>query len=187
MNRWLRSPLGKAHVEMREIAEVVEQRRALAAHLDRFAAGDRQDHRQIVRRQIPERVVFGMEFSEAEPMRMDVLDLAQFAGVDQFLQLLEGRMEAQHMADHEDALDASRRRRNRPFGIGDRQRDRLFDQHVLAVLDRPDGELGVELRRQRHDDGVDVVAREQLVGRDRQAILLAGEAFGARRLASETA
>ena len=45
--------------------------------------------------------------------------------------------------------------------VGDGQRDRLFDQHVLAVLDRPDRELGMELRRQRHDDGVDVVARDK--------------------------
>ena len=60
------------------------------------------------------------------------------------------------------------------------QRDRLFDQHVLAGFDRADGEIGMELRRQRHDDGVDVVAREQLVGLDGQAILLAGETFGAR-------
>ena len=38
----------------------------------------------------------------------------------------------------------------------------------------------MELRRQRHDDGVDIVAHEQLVGLDRQAVLLAGKTFGAR-------
>ena len=69
--------------------------------------------------------------------------------------------------------------RHGTLGVGDGQRDRLFDQHVLAVLDRPDRELGMELRRQRHDDGVDVVARDQFLGQDGQAILLAGKAFGA--------
>ncbi len=70
-------------------------------------------------------------------------------------------------------------RRHGPFGIGDGQRDRLFHEHVLAGLDGPDGGLGVELRRQRHDDAVDILARKQFVGRDSEAILFAGEAFGA--------
>ena len=38
----------------------------------------------------------------------------------------------------------------------------------------------MELRRQRHDDGIDVVAAKQLVGGDRQAVLFAGKTLGAR-------
>ena len=132
-----------------------------------------------MRRQIPQRVVLGVELSEAEPVRVDVLDLAEFAGVDQLLQLFEGRMEAQHMADHEDAR-IFLRSRHRPLAVVDGQRDRLFDQHVLAGLDSPYGEVGMELRRQRHDDAVDVVAGKQLVRLDGEAILFAGKTFGAR-------
>ena len=141
--------------------------------------GDGEDHRQIVRRQIPQRIVLGVELAEAEPVRMDVLHLAEFAGVDQFLQLLEGRMEAQHMADHEEARICLGRR-HRPLAVGHGQRDRLLDQHVLAGLDRAHGGIGMELRRQRHDDGVDVVAGKQRVRIDGKAILLAGETFRAR-------
>ena len=110
---------------------------------------------------------------------MDVFDLAEFAGVDQLLQLLEGRMEAQHMADHEDAR-IFLRRRHRPLAVRHGQRDRLLDQHVLAGLDRAHGEVGMELRRQRHDDAVDVVAGKQRVRLDGKAVLLAGETFRSR-------
>ncbi len=72
--------------------------------------------------------------------------------------------------------------RDRPLGVADGERDRLLDQQVLAALGGADGELGVELRRQRHDDGIDVGSEMQLVGIDRQAFLLAGEALGARAI-----
>ncbi len=170
--------VGKAHVQMREVAEIVEKSGPLAAHLDRLGAGDRQDHRQIVRRQVPQRIVFGVELAKPEPVRVDVLHLAQLALVDQRLQHLEGGVEAQHMADHEDAAIVPGGL-HRTLGIGDRQRDRLLDQHVLAVFDGTHGEIRVELRRQRHDDGIDIVANEKLIRLDCQAILLAGETFRA--------
>src|SRR5690606_15489261 len=64
--------------------------------------------------------------------------------------------------------------------IGHIERDRLLHQHILAGIDGADGAFGVELRRQRHHDGVDVVALIKVVGLDRQAILLRCEAFGPR-------
>ena len=131
-----------------------------------------------MRRKVPQRVVLGVELAEAEPVRMDIEHLAELAVVDQRLQGLEGGMEAQHMADHEDAAIFSCRL-NRALGVGDRQRDRLFHQHVLAALDGAHSRVCMELRRQRHDDGVDIGAFEQLVRLDRQAVLLAGKAFGA--------
>lgn len=178
--------VGEAHVQMREVAEIVEQGGPLAAHLDRLCAGDRQDHRQIVRRQVPQRVVLCVELAEAEPVRVDVADFAKLALVDQPLQRLEGGVEPQDMANHEDAAIVLGRL-HRTLGIRHRQRDRLFHQHVLAVLDGTYRKVGMELRRQRHDDGVDIVTDEQLVRLDRQAVLLAGKAFRAARLVSETA
>jgi hypothetical protein len=67
-----------------------------------------------------------------------------------------------------------------PLGIGNGERDRLFDQHVLACLHRADSEVGMKLRRQRHDDGVDIAAGKQLIRIDGETVLLAGKAFGAR-------
>ena len=75
----------ETHVHMREIAETVEKCRSLAAHFDRRGARDGKDHRQIVRRQIPKRIVLGMELAESQPVRMDIFHLAEFAGVDQLL------------------------------------------------------------------------------------------------------
>lgn len=168
----------KAHMQMREVAEIVEERRPLAFDVDRLGAGDGEDHRQVVRRQIPQRVVLGMEFAEAKPVRVDVAHLAELAIVDQRLQHLERRMEAQHMADHEHAAIVLCRL-HRALGVGDRQRDRLLHQHVLAACHGAHGGVGVELRGQRHDDGIDVGTVEQSVRLDRQTILLAGETFGA--------
>ena len=169
--------VGKMHVEMREIAQAIEQRRSLAAHLVGLGAGDGEDHRQIVRSQVPQGVVLCMELAEAQPVRVDVADLAEFAVVDERLELLEGGVEAQYVADHENPA-VGLGEGHLALGILDRQRDGFLDKHVLAILHRPGRRLCMELRRQRHDDGVDIVASEQVVRRDRQAFLLAGEAFG---------
>jgi hypothetical protein len=40
----------------------------------------------------------------------------------------------------------------------------------------------MELRRQRHDDRIDISAGEQFVRRKRQTALLGGKALGARRI-----
>ena len=58
----------EAHVHMGEVAEVVEQRSALPAHLDGRRAGNGEDHRQIMRGEIPQRIVLGVKLAEAELM-----------------------------------------------------------------------------------------------------------------------
>ena len=173
-------PVGKTHVQMREIAEIVEQRRPLAAHLDRRGAGDRQDHRQIVRRQIPQRVVLGVELAEPEPVRMDVPHLAELAIVDQRLQLLEGRVEAQHMADHEDAAIVACAAAT----------ERSASATVSAIgfstsTSLPPSTARTAISAWNCGGSAMTMASmssrtKQLVGRDGQAILLAGKAFGAR-------
>src|SRR5690606_3462046 len=70
---------GEHHVQMGEIRKMIEQRRSFASHFDGQAAGNGEDHRKIVRRQIPERVIFRMELAKPEPVRMNVADFAQFA------------------------------------------------------------------------------------------------------------
>ena len=53
------------------------------------------------------------------------------------------------------------------LGLGDRVRERLLDQHVLARLERGDRDLGVRVARGHDVDDVDVVAGDHLapVGR----------------------
>ena len=109
---------------------------------------------------------------------MDVFDIAQLAGADQLFELFESRVETQHMADHENALvlacggDGA-------FGIGDRQCNRLFNQYVLASFNGLDRHVRVILRRQRHHDGIYVVARKQIVRLHSQTIMLDRETFRA--------
>src|SRR5690606_11429041 len=100
---------GKTHMQMREIAEMVERCCPFSMDLYRRSAGDGQDHGKIVRGKVPQRIIFGMEFSEAQTMRMDIADFSQFAGIDQRLELLEGRVKAQHMTDHINAALVPRR------------------------------------------------------------------------------
>ena len=111
-------------------------------------------------------------------MRMDVFQFPQITRINQRLQPFESRMVAQHMADHEDPPIVGGRL-HRPLGIGNRQRDRFFDQHVLAGLGGADRHFGVKLRRQRHHDGVDITTLEQFVRRYRLTFMFGGKAFRA--------
>jgi hypothetical protein len=63
------------------------------------------------------------------------------------------------MAGHGHQLRAPGGRVHHPPRIGDGERDRLFDQHVLAGLERRDGHVGVILRRQGQHQAVDFSAR----------------------------
>ena len=57
----------------------------LRSHLDRMGAGDGEDHREVVRGEIPKRVVLGVKLAETEPVRVDVAHAAELARVDQRL------------------------------------------------------------------------------------------------------
>src|SRR5690606_37477192 len=69
--------VGKTHMHMREIAEVIEQGRSLATHFHWRFAGNGKDHRKIVWSKIPESVALGVELAEPQPVRMDVAHIAK--------------------------------------------------------------------------------------------------------------
>ena len=123
----------KLHVQMREIRQMIQQRRALPAHFDRLFARDREDHRQIMRRQIPQRVIFGVEFAKPKPVRVDVFDRAKLPCRNQRQQFLERWMEAQHMSHHEHAAGFPGLC-HRQLCVRHCQRDRFFNQNILAAF-----------------------------------------------------
>src|SRR5690606_34575798 len=112
---------------------------------------------------------------------MDVANVAELALIDQLLQLLEGGVKPQHMADHEDAARLARLV-DGPLGVLHRQRDRLFHQHILAGANGLYGKLGVKLRRKSNDDRIDVGIVEQMLGIYRAASLLDGKTFSTRKI-----
>jgi hypothetical protein len=50
-------------------------------------------------------------------------------------------------------------------GVGGGHRERLFAEHVLSGLKRPDGPLGVKSDGQRDVDGIDSVVAQQVIVR----------------------
>ena len=171
----------KTHVHMREIAEVVQKCCPLPANINWRRAGNRKDHRQVVRGQIPQSIAFGVELAQPKTVRVDVFDRSQLTGVDQLLEFLEGGMKAQDMADHENAVPGASRR-HRALSVRYIERDRLFNEHVLAAFDGANSSISMVLRRQCHDDRVNILTLKQLIGRNRKALLFAGEALRPSRI-----
>ncbi len=70
--------VGKAQMDVGDVGDAGGQdARRLARHIGRGLAQDGQDDGDVVRREGPDHVLFGADFSKAEAARIDVLDLAQ--------------------------------------------------------------------------------------------------------------
>ena len=54
----------------------------------------------------PENVLLAAQFADIEPIGVDILDAAQFAAVDQFLELQNRRVIPEQVADHQDPAQA---------------------------------------------------------------------------------
>ena len=93
----------------------------------------------------------------------DVPDLADPAAGDELAGQREGRdaavVETHHGADPPGLGPGGRRRHG--LGLGHRVGQRLLAQHVLARLQRGDGNLGVRVAGRAHVDQLHVVAFEQ--------------------------
>ena len=72
---------------------------------------------------------------------------------------MESIVESHHGGEHRGSC-----RGNHAPCIGDRRRERLLDVYVLAALERGDRHIGMECRRQRDDDSVHVLHRENVRG-----------------------
>ena len=137
---------------------------AVRGDLDRLgAAGQRQHDRDVVGAEAPERVLVGAQLAEVQPVAVDVEDLlAELAGVGQLLERAQPGVVLEQVTDHQ--RPAGRRGGvDRALGVGDRHRERLLDEAVLAGLQHAHGQLGVGRDRRGQHDRVQRRVVEQVV------------------------
>ena len=87
----------------------------------------------------PERVLVGAQLAEVQAVAVDVVDVAELAGVGDLLELLTPGWYSSRWPTIRIAAGALGRR-DRALGVGDRLRQRLLDEAVLAGLEHPRGE-----------------------------------------------
>ena len=129
-------------------------------------AGEVQQDRDVVRAQAPERVLVGAQLAEVQAVAVDVVDVAQLAGVRDLLELVDARVVLQQVPDHEHLARAPRGLDD-ALGVGDGLGERLLDEAVLARIEDAHGQLGVARHRRGQHDGVELGIGEQIVDLDR--------------------
>src|SRR3954463_16020729 len=126
------APGGEAQVAEHDVLDP-GLRVGLAARVELVGllVGQVEDDRDVVGAERPQRVLVRSQLPEVEPVRVDVVDVAELAGVGDLLQLLDARVVLEQVADHEHAT--------RLLGRGDDTlrlrhglRQRLLDEAVLA-------------------------------------------------------
>ena len=119
------------------------------------------EDREIVGREIPDDAHIRLMEPEVDPARGDEVDLAELARVDQRLDLHDRRAVEERVTRHQHEVLPARQLDQLPR-IGDRGRQRLLDEHVLAGRERGGGQrvMGRDRSRERH--GVDGAIREHL-------------------------
>ena len=166
-------------------------------------AGEQPDDVDLVRRLVPDHAAASRRvqlFGPARPIqeigvveRMDHPHGAEGVRVDQCPRAGDRCVEAVAVAD--DELHAGRRRRvDHPRAVGERQRHRLFDEHVLAVPCRRDRVRRMHLVRRRDVDDVHrrvgaqrLDRRVRAVHRNRRRSARAPRRAGRRRRTSSNA
>src|SRR4051795_6957033 len=152
---------------------------AARVELGGLLVGEVQEDRDVVGAERPQRVLVRPQLPEVEPVRVDVVDVAELAGVGDLLELRDARVVLEQVADHQRPA-ALRRRGDRPLGVGHRLRERLLDEAVLAGAQHALGERGVGGDRGGEDDGVELRIVQQVAqlageprGRERARVALA--------------
>ena len=131
-------------------------------HLVRLLARQVQQHRHVVRAEAPERVLVRAQLAQVEAVAVDVVDVAELAGVGDLLQLLEPGWYSSRWPDHQHPARL-RGRRDHALGVGRRLRQRLLDEAVLAGRQHALGQLGVGRHRRGDHDRVELGVGQQLV------------------------
>ena len=106
-----------------------------AWHSTRLLAGQPQHHRDVVRAERPERVLVGAQLAEVEAVAVDVVDVAELAGVDELLEPLEARGGTRAGARPSACGRCRRGGLDHRLGVGHRLGERLLDEAVLARLE----------------------------------------------------
>ena len=136
-------------------------------------ADQRQDHRNVVRREAPQDALLAPDLPEIEPARVEVAQPAELAVAYRLLQPDEGSVVLQQMADHQGAFALSRDSAQR-LGMADVERQRLLDEDVLCRLQRLGGEREVLGRRRRDRDAGDGPIPQHLGERTRRDLVFLG-------------
>ncbi len=116
----------------------------------------------IVRGQIPGRVHVVAEWAEVRADGAEIIHRAGRLFVERAGQVLDAGIEKEYVPDHQAHVFFLRERHELPrvLPLGGQ---RLLAEHVLARGERVPDDFVVRGRRRRHDDGVDVRAREDPV------------------------
>jgi hypothetical protein len=135
----------------------------MGGNLTRLLAGEVEHDRDVVSAEAPEGVLVRSQLAQVQAVAVDVVDLvAQLARIRQLLQLLHAGVILEQVPDHQDA-PVLLCRANGALGVGDRLRERLLDEAVLAGLQNAHGEIRMRRDRRRQRDRVELRIGEQLV------------------------
>ena len=111
--------------------------------LDRqLPSAQREDHRDVVGAEAPERVLVGADAAEVEPLPVDVADVPERALVDHLPQLADAGVVLEQVADHQDPVVLLGEGHD-ALGVGEVLGQGLLDEAVLAGLDHLLGDRGV--------------------------------------------
>ena len=144
--------------EERHVGVAVEVAAARRDHRLRLVADDVVHDGEVVRRQVPHDADVVLEEAEVDARRVEVVERAEGALVDEFADLLHRPREEERVVHHDPQVLPGRQL-DELLGLLRGGRERLLDEHVLAVLEGRARQLVV--RPDGRDDGhrVDVGAR----------------------------
>src|SRR5919204_149264 len=141
-----------AHLDVRDREVVLEHHErqvrdpglqivvSVAVHRDRAGVEPVLDDRDVVRREVPDRIDVAANATEVEPLRVDVVDLPELALPQQLAHVLHGRAEAEGVPHHQDEAGRAGLLAE-SAAVGRRERERLLDEDMLAGLERLGGQL----------------------------------------------
>jgi hypothetical protein len=153
--------------------------------LGRLGAHQAQDHRDVVRCEAPQDVFFLAHLPEIQAVRIDILDAAQFTVLHHGLQLQEGGVVLQQMADHQGATGRPGQRAELD-GIRRIKRQRLFDKDMLAGVQGFPGHLRVQGGRGGDHHADDLGVGNDLCPAHRRNAVLRGHRLGQNRVCIAT-
>ena len=132
------------------------------ARLDRLLAREAKHDRDVVRAERPQGVLVRPQLAQVQPVRVDVVDVAELARLGDLLQLLDARVVLEQVSDHQHPAGVARGVRNL-LGLGRGLREGLLHEAVLARLEHACRQLGMARHVRGHDDRVEIGVGEQLV------------------------
>ena len=168
-------PGREAEVAEDDILDAVLEEVAAQRDRDlRLLVEEIEDHREVVDAERPERVLVRANDPEVLAVAVDAKHVAELAGVDQLLQLLDAGVVEEQVARHQDEV-AVGCDGDQLVHLGGPHRRRLLDQDVLARLERLLRELVVRGHRRGDHDCVER-CRRRASPRSRDVACAAGSA-----------